>query len=486
MPDVVIEKKDETHLRIYTSDSIAREFNEYFSFEIPNAIHIARRKGINYDKWGGKKKLFHMNTRTLYVGLLHKLVALCKRRGYTYEIDFEITEEVDHDEVDMLIDNLELPDEPYYFQRDAVKFVLENKRSLILSPTSSGKSAIMYMISQLTHGRTLITVPTISLVNQLRDEFIFYGADPRSIQTINMHAPDKDIRAPIVISTWHSVYELPTEWFDHFNVLMGDEAHGYKSTSLVQMMEAAANVPYKIGLTGTTDDVQVNEMVLEGLFGRRFVTTTLRDMIDDGIASDIEIVCLVLDYPEEARKLAKKMKYEDEKRFVHNHEWRNHFIVNLSAASPRLNTLTLFQKIEEHGHKLLALAEPRTDKQVHYIHGKVDVEIRDAIKRILEADAGNSLYASYGTFSTGENVKNLHEIIFASPYKSKIKVLQSIGRGARKHASKTKIRVYDIVDDLSWNGKDNTLLEHFKSRVEIYNKEYLDYSIKTIKVRDVK
>jgi type I site-specific restriction endonuclease len=117
------------------------------------------------------------------------------------------------------------------------------------------------------------------------------------------------------------------------------------------------------------------------------------------------------------------------------------------------------------------------DRSVYWVSGEVSGEQREEIRKVVEKESNAIIVASFGTFSTGVNIKNLHNIIFASPSKSRIRNLQSIGRGLRKSNTKTSSTLYDIADNLSWKTKKNYTLLHFMERVKIYNEEKFEYKI---------
>jgi len=144
--------------------------------------------------------------------------------------------------------------------------------------------------------------------------------------------------------------------------------------------------------------------------------------------------------------------------------------------------------VEKHGQVLYDLINSSVDenRKVFFVHGKVDADEREEVRRITEGEDGAIIIASYGTFSTGINIRNLHNIIFASPSKSRIRNLQSIGRGLRKGNNKDSATLYDIADDLSWKNWHNYTLKHFAIRVKMYNEEEFNYKIYNIRINDVK
>ena len=204
--------------------------------------------------------------------------------------------------------------------------------------------------------------------------------------------------------------------------------------------------------------------------------------MDNGTITELEIKCLILKHPDSICTLLKKAEYKDEMSYLIGNESRNKFIKNL-AISLENNTLILFQMIDKHGkllYNMIKDSENIGDRKVFFIHGGVDVDDREIIRKLMETETNSIICASYGTFSQGTNLKNLHNVIFASPYKSKIKVFQSIGRSLRLFNGKSKATLFDIADDIRCGTWMNHTLKHFVLRVKLYTEEKFKY--KTYKI----
>ena len=186
----------------------------------------------------------------------------------------------------------------------------------------------------------------------------------------------------------------------------------------------------------------------------------------------------MLKYNDQTRKEMNRANYQDEIEFLISNEKRNNFIKNL-AISRKGNTLVLFQMVEKHGDLLYNMIrdEVEDDRHIFFVHGGVDADQREEVRRITEGERSAIIVASYGTFSTGVNIRNLHNIIFASPSKSRVRNLQSIGRGLRKSDTKESATLYDISDDLTYKSWNNHTLKHFAVRVKTYNEEEFEYKI---------
>jgi superfamily II DNA or RNA helicase len=314
-------------------------------------------------------------------------------------------------------------------------------------------------------------------------DFESYGFDSEKYCHMIYSGKDKETSKPIVITTWQSIYNLPDQWFNKYNAVIGDEAHLFKAKSLIKILSNMHNCKYRFGFTGTLDGTQTHRLVLEGLFGPVKNITTTKDLIDQKYLSDFKIKCLVLKYPDDDCKLIYKKKYKEEVDFLVSSTKRNRFIKNLSV-SLKGNTLLLFQYIEKHGKILYDLiqSEAQDDRKVYFVHGGVEAEDRENIRMLVEMENDAIIIASYGTFSTGVNIKNLHNIIFASPSKSRIRNLQSIGRGLRLGDNKTGCVLFDISDDLIHNSRKNYSLQHFIERIKVYNDEKFKYKMYSVKL----
>ena len=435
--------------------------------------------------WDGKIRLFNGTNNTIYLGLLPYVKAFCDERDYDLEFDesLEITNDCSVYEVNEFAKTLDLPFELRDYQTEAVAHCVRNNRAMILSPTASGKSLIIYLLAQLyQEHKTLIIVPTVSLVHQMEKDFKEYGYK-NVCKKITAGVDKMNISEDIVITTWQSIYKMPKNWFAQFGVTIGDEAHLFKAKSLTSIMTKLEDCKYRFGFTGTLDGTETHKLVLEGLFGtvKSFVKT--KDLIDSGTVADLKIKILVLKYAEETAKMCKDNKFQEEMDFIVGNEKRNKIISNL-AQSLNGNTLILFQYVEKHGKILYDLIQQsiNSKRKVFFVFGGTDADTRESVRSITERENDAVIIASYGTFSTGVNIRNLHNVIFASPSKSRIRNLQSIGRGLRKSETKDSCTLYDIADDLQYKKKVNYTLRHLYERVKTYNEEQFEYKIYKIKL----
>ena len=486
---IKVKKKDEVYLKVETDLSTDQEICDFFTFEVPGAKFMPLYRNR---MWDGKARLYSMYTKELYVGLLPYLIEFANTLEYEIEVDVpDIGEQID---IDKFTDELRLQSNEKDiqirdYQKEAVTKAINVGRTLLLSPTASGKSLIIYSLiryHQLKNRKQLIIVPTTSLVEQMYGDFADYSTKNGWKVQENCHriygGKEKTNEYPVTISTWQSIYKYPKKWFEQFDVIYGDEAHLFKAKSLTTLMNKLVNTPYRVGTTGTLDGTKTHRLVLEGVFGNVHKVTTTKKLMDDKQLANLKIICCTLNYPDEIRKQLKGYNYQEEIDWIVTCPKRNEILKNLTIAQDG-NTLVLFQYVEKHGKVLYEMLEKATkDRKVFFVFGGTDTETREEIRALTEKESNAIIVASYGTFSTGINIRNLHNIVFASPSKSRIRNLQSIGRGLRKGDKKVTCNLFDIGDDLSWKSHKNYTLNHLIERIKIYNEEGFDYKLVKIDV----
>lgn len=423
-------------------------------------------------------------TGLTYAGLVQNISKFAKSRNYEVEVDPDLihTYQITDDLVKSFLEYCKLKITPRDYQIEAFRHAVSKNRAVFLSPTASGKSLIIYLITRYYNEKTLIVVPTTSLVSQLAKDFADYGFDSGSKVHSIYAGQDKQTDKPITISTWQSIFKMHRTWFDQFKLVIGDEAHQFKAKSLTSIMEKLYECPYRFGFTGTLDGSLTNETTLEGLFGPVEKVTTTSKLMEQGHVAELKIKNLILQYKPEIRKQCKDYDYQTEIDFLVRYEPRNRFITNL-ASSLKGNSLVLYQFVDKHGKVLYdMISKKNTDRKIFYIHGGVDAEDREEVRAIVEKENDAIIVASYGTFSTGINIRNLHNVVFASPTKSRIRTLQSIGRGLRTTEGKNNVTIYDIADDLKYKTHTNFTLQHLVERLEIYNSENFNYKIYNMEI----
>lgn len=489
---IKIEKLDEVYVRVFSDSSIEQELADFFTYEYPGARFTPQFRAR---LWDGKVRLYDQIRKTLYVGLVSYVEEFATRNGYSveYVTPVLIQNNITHEMVEDYAKSLDpqgrgKPIEIRDYQVEAVKTALDKERTLLLSPTASGKSFIIYTTMRWhveNNRKCIIIVPTTSLVEQLFADFEDYSSANQ--WSVKNHCQklysgfSKDFTKDVLITTWQSVYLQPKAWFKQFNVIFGDEAHQFKAKSLTTVMEKMDNIRYRIGTTGTLDNKKVHRLVLEGMFGPVHRVTTTKALMDSGRLTNLNIMCILLKYNEEIRKARKNNTYQDEMDWIVQNEKRNKFIRNLAVKSTG-NTLVLFQYVEKHGKVLYEMIKDKVheDRKVFFVYGGTDVSDRESIRHITEGESDAIIIASFGTFSTGINIPSLENVIFASPSKSKIRNLQSIGRGLRLKDGKTKCNLYDLADDLHWKSWKNHTLNHAAERYKTYAEE--EFKVKLVEV----
>ena len=493
--DVTVRKIDEVFVEVECDQGISAELSDFFSFYTKNyQFSPLYRKRI----WDGKVYLYSKKTNKLYGGLVRYLTIFCKERSYKYSIDDNVRDfnQFKIEEVKQYADSLKLHSNgkaitPHDYQITGLHKAMRFRKILLLSPTASGKSLMIYMIIrrllETDCKRGLLVVPTVSLVEQMYSDFKDYSSANK--WDVAAHAQkiyqghDKVVNKSLTISTWQSIHDMPKKFFEQFDFIIGDEAHGYKADRLGAIMKKLTKASYRIGTTGTLDG-EVHKLVVEGHFGPAIKLATTKELMDRKLLSELEINCVVLKYPEETCKSVKELPYHEEMDFIVSHPKRNRFIARL-AKDLKGNTLILFQFVDKHGKILYNMIQDLTkdqpDRKVFFVFGGTEAEDREEVRRITEKEENAIIVASKGVFSTGTNIRRLHNIIFASPSKSKIQNLQSIGRGLRLGEGKNIARLYDIADDLRIDDYVNYTLKHYAERVKIYHEE--KFKIKTYKVQ---
>ena len=479
---IEVSKKDEVYLKVTCESSVAQELCDYFTFTVPGYTFMP---SYRMKLWDGKIRLFNIYNRVLYGGLLEYIYRFAEHRNYKVipDGDWWKPRKIERDE--SFIENLKLPFVPRDYQLDAFYHALSYRKTLLVSPTASGKSLIIYLIVRALNVKTLIIVPTTSLVSQMFGDFREYGWDVNNHCHQVYAGRDKVSDKQVIISTWQSIYKLSKKTFEPYKLVIGDEAHGFKSKSLTTLMTKCTNAEYRIGTTGTLDGTQTHKLVLEGLFGKICKVTTTKKLIDRKQLTPFSVKILILKYPDEVCYQLRKSKYVDELEYLVTHEKRNKYISNL-VLSMKTNTLLLFRLVKKQGRVLYDMIKEEADvsnRTTFFVYGGTDTVTREQIREIAEQEKDAIIVASYGVFSTGINIRNLHNIIFASPSKSRIRNLQSIGRGLRLSENKEETILYDITDDLCWRNRKNYAYQHFEERIKIYDEEKFPYKIYNVSLK---
>ena len=487
--DVQVFEQNEVYIAIDSnSRGILSEIHDYFSFEIKNARFNPKVKA---KMWDGRIRIFNLNTQRLYKGLLPYVIKFCNDRGYSLNIEESLKLEKSTFDFDTFFAGIKLPFKEHDFQKTAIQHCIENKRVTLLSPTSSGKSLLSYVLVRYflhryadSDDKILITVPRVDLVEQLIEEFKEY--DPSFDIEKHCHTQhagvEKTTKKRVVITTWQSVYQNPKKYFRQFGMIIVDEAHEARANSLKGILESADSCIYRIGMTGTLDDIHYNKLIIEGLCGPVLRTAKTKELMDRKIVSDLKIKCIVLKYDELYRKLMSGSTYHEEVKALSELEERNDFLMKMVNGLPdNKNTLLLVNGID-HAKTIYEKLLKTSKKTVYLVYGGTKKEQRSEVRRLTQSTDGVVIVATYGVYSTGISIKNLQYLIFGSGTKSIIRLLQSIGRGLRKDGKDDAVTVFDIVDYLQHKKTKNYTLKHFFMRVRIYNQEEFTYTLHNINI----
>ena len=487
MSDLILHKKNEAFIQFECDRNIAQELSDYFTFYVPGYQFVPAYKSR---LWDGKIRLADLRSFSIYHGLVPYIEKFCKERDYTLEIDSDVstTENYSAIEAAEFVKSLKLPHEIRDYQLKSFIHAIRNRRILLLSPTASGKSLILYCIIRYLQSadakRGLLIVPTTSLVEQMYSDFASYGYDSEEYCHRQYAGKEKHTNKFLTITTWQSIYKNEGDYFEQFDFVLGDEAHQFKAKSLTTILSGCTAAKYRIGTTGTLDGTQTHRLVLEGLFGPVYKATSTAELIEKKQLADFSIKCLILKYSDTICKESKSWDYNQEIEYIVMNKARNDFIRNL-VLSLNGNSLVLFQFVEKHGKHLYEnIKEHAGKRKVFFVFGGTDVEIRESIRAITERELDAIIVASYGTFSTGVNIRNLHNVIFSSPSKSRIRNLQSIGRGLRLGDNKEAATLFDIADDFRIGKFTNYTLKHFVERVKIYDEEKFNYKFYNIELKN--
>lgn len=475
-----------TYIKIRCSDyGVEQELSEFFTFFAKDYKFLPAFKS---GQWDGRIRLFNLRNKTLYKGLIKVLIKFCADRDYPLDIPASLDNEVgiSRDEVQSFMKSLKLPHEIRDYQLTGVHYALNNKRSLLEAATSSGKSMMIYSAirhHQKADRRVLLIVPNLNLVKQMFSDFQEYAVDTDWDVFQNVHTlysgKERVFQAPVIISTWQTLLSMLKSDQQAFielagctDVIIGDEAHQFKSTEVTRVMDAFESVEWRCGTTGTLDGIQLNILTLTGLFGPPLKVITARELIDQGFATPIEIRIMVLKHPEAIRKAFKGMTYTEEVAHIISNPKRNMFIAQLAKACTG-NTLILYNYVARHGdliHEKLKQIIPE-GRNVYYIHGEVDVEIREQIRKIVEKENDAIILATSSLMSTGTNMPSIENLIQTMPGKSDTRLRQGAGRTLRLKSGKYIAKVFDIADDYRWKTWKNTAMKHLDERIKIYSQQ---------------
>ena len=484
---ITLRKIDDVHLSFDGPKDELQMLSSYFTFLVPGYQFMPSYRN---KYWDGKLRLADLKKNEILAGLFADITKFSKDMDVNVQFEgskYDMPGREQPVEDSFLEGFLEVlnphskgqPIQMRDYQIEAFKSAVRKQRCLLLSPTASGKSLIIYSLIRWwmqTHERKiLIVVPTIGLVSQMANDFSDYSNGKfTDVHQISAGVP-KETNCRVVVSTWQSIHNQPYMWFAQFGSVIVDEVHHAQSKSIQAIMNKMIVCPDRVGLTGTLNEAKTHELVLKGLFGPIHKIITTKELMERGQIEDMKVRILQLKYPKESAKTVSKFNYNEEIEWLVTNEQRTKMIAKMAGDLPG-NTLVVFNRIE-HGKSIFEKLD--TEKETYYVAGETGRDDRELVRHLAESN-DCVIVASIGVFSTGINIRNLHNLIFAHPTKSKIKVLQSIGRILRKSDDGRPAIVFDLVDDLKHGQRENFALRHASERFKFYTNEKFDFKINKI------
>jgi superfamily II DNA or RNA helicase len=488
--DIIIHQKSHSSVIIECNCIIAGELSQFFSAMAANYMFAPLFKA---KIWDGRVRFFSLTNNELAIGLIEKLYQFAKLGNYTIQCNFKRHNEISREEFQRFVDTLNIVDnegdpmEVRNYQFEAAYQCICKKNICVEAATSAGKSLIIYIIMRFMVYRkmkSIIICPGKGLVEQMYSDFKSYGWNAEKYCHRVYEGHKKYFDAPVTIACWQSMISTKVKNqnpYDGFDCLLVDEAHGAKSKSLTELAKVCINAEYRFGFSGTyPDPTTADWFSITGSLGPIQMFANYKFLQDNGYITPLKIYNIILKYKKEFKLQVYNecgKDYSKQCDMIHNNPDRNKFIMRM-VQNLNENVLVLFTKKTAHGHVLKELFERELkDKIVVYIDGDVPVEEREGIRSLMEDHDNVVLLGSYGCVSTGTNIKNLSSIIFASGYKSRIKTLQSIGRGLRLHKNKKYTKLFDFADDCCFQDRNNDIkfinhsMNHYKERSVYYQEE---------------
>ena len=361
------------------------------------------------------------------------------------------------------------------YQEEVIKKALKLGRGTCVLGTGAGKTLTTAALienyfqncSDKDTFKCIVLVPDLGLVSQTYDEFNDVGTTFKMTKWTGKTKPDLTSNVVICnIGIVQSQFDN-NDWMKYVDLLIVDECHKIKATNKISKIVSNIRTHNKYGFTGTLPENNLDKWSIIGKLGPVIYEKTSYELRLEDYLANVTVKILNLEYNTPPRYLTDNA-YREELDFIYESHFRNTFLTKLCSKLEN-NTLILVNHISQ-GVELSEYLTECENKQIYFIRGEVEVETREDIKRIMEKDNNVICVAMSSIFSTGVNIKNLHNIIFAAGGKSFIRTVQSVGRGLRKHASKNKLVIFDICDNLRYG------LRHCEKRKDIYKAEKIKYT----------
>ena len=514
-------KLNSDNTKLILTDSTKGEYNQlklYLTRKVKNH-HFMKR--VKLGVWDGSISYF--GDGMINFGLWQEVYQCCKEYAYPFIIEnreqFPLNKEITKEKLQEFVNDFykdhragDAQFMPYEHQVDAIFQLLKYQFGIVEIATAGGKSLVFgtllfyYLKNVNPDAKFLLIVPNIGLVTQFYNDLTEYNYGAKGenktpldirIDEVMSDKPrkyrDGEKKPNIFIGTYQSLEKWPREWFRQFDVVACDEAHTAKANTLISILTRTfGSAKIRFGMSGTyPGPSSVEILTIQSLLGPKLVNVSAKKLMDKGLISDVKIKAVLLHHDNHKfaegvyniRKRGDGQKaWQLEREYVHKSAKRKTFIKNL-VDKFKSNSLILFHTIE-YGTELFNYVKDNCQgKDVFYIDGGTSMEKRDHIKKVMEDTSGNPkiLVASYGTFSTGQNIKAITNIVFADSFKSDQIVRQSIGRGLRLHAEKLKLVVFDLVDIFHSDFKTILFKQYESRRDEIYVKQ--KYPFDELKVK---
>lgn len=493
MSEIIITRLNSSFVQLDADDDVLHDINAFFAVYADGYLFNPRYKAR---VWDGKLRFFSINSHMLPSGLIPILEKFAKDNNHTIvkedfnDFESEFTEDAFKVNVQNALANSGMTMRDY--QEEACKLALKNKFGILQCCTSSGKSMIIYnmirnMLTYKRIKRILLIVPNVSLVEQMYSDFKEYGWTDLQDSVEMLYSSKKPtFKLPVLISTWQSLQSIEdTSYFEDIDAVIVDECHGSKAAVINKILKMCINTEYRIGTTGTLPTSTADLLSITSVLGNVLYTITSKELIERGILTQMVIAGIKAKYPAEFIAKNKGRSYPEEVKLVESYPGRTKVLDLIFKHTPKEhNVLLLCNHIEHVKETADWLKIHCPDRTIKIINGSVKADERETIRKEIENEEGTVIVATYGTCSTGLNMPKLHDVILYANSKSKIKVLQSLGRGLRKHNTKNKVILYDVIDDMSYHTKTRTiqnyLLQHWREREKYYKEQ--EFPIKTFEL----
>lgn len=502
-----VEKLNASYAQVFADEPcIFEELYEYFKVKDPSYD----KNNWAHKKWDGYARLIPRSGK-FPIGLLDKVCKFARMRKYKITIDESLlnTRKISDKEISDYIEYLNLsrddsgetvPCIPWEYQEFGVKMGLRLRRSVLLADTGAGKSLMQYIFCRyyideaIVDGegddtKILLLVPSINLVGQMAKDFNEYSrfnewdVDSNLHLISSKHSQQRSSNKKIFVTTWQSIQDMPREYFKQFTHLITDEVHGARGNKIQYIINNCINANDRAGLTGTLYEAEMHQVQVIALFGPKVLVADTEMLKKLGQVSETLIQMFNLNYEQDEKEWMRKLDYAAEVDAIIHHPYRNMLITTL-CRTLKGNTLVMFER-KEHT-KIIYEMLIQHKQNVYIINGDVDNNIRDEIKQKAEDGVDITILASFGTMAVGVSVKKLHNAIFCHSNKSIVRTLQTVGRLLRRHKSKDRALIIDLVDNFKLTGGEpNKTLDHAMKRHGFYTSkkhpiEFRNYDMKSM------